>query len=732
MQQLELVNILIVDDKPDKLLALETIISDLGNVVKATSGKEALRCVLKQEFAVILLDVNMPGMDGFDTAALIRQRPNSERTPIIFITSFYTDADIHMTKGYSLGAVDYILAPVIPEVLRAKVSVFVDLFRKTEQVKRRAEERIQLAREQAARTAAEAAERRAAFLAEASRLLVSDMDYAVALEEVAKLAVPQLADWCAFDVANGNGSVKRVALAPANSPKTPLVRELESQYPDSVNAPFALPRTLPAIEPELVAELPQSVMQLIAKDAQHCKLIQDLGVQSYMIVPLQVRDRKLGRMTLAVTDSGRTYTHADLHLARDLANRAAVAIDNAVLYRETRNAASRLKLLSTELEEANRAKDEFLALMSHELRTPLTPILGWVRMFSRGTKDPAEMARGLKVIERNVLAQAKLVEDLLDVSRIITGKLRLNIRQLDIADVVEAGIDAVRSAADAKEINIESDMDGASSAGLMGDPDRLQQVVWNLLSNSVKFTPKNGKITVQLKRDDPQLKLIVCDTGKGISREFMPHLFERFRQGDSSSTRAYGGLGLGLAIVRHLVELHGGSVTAESEGEGKGSMFTVVLPVRVSKHESKSTPRPRLSSANNGRVSLTGLRILMVEDEPDSRDLLATILQQEGATVTATACAKDAMLSLETSVPDILISDIAMPDEDGYSLIRKVRARAAGQGGNVPAIALTAYAKEEDRARALAEGFQVHVSKPIDPMVLVEVVATLAKQCQPA
>lgn len=731
MQQPELVNILIVDDKPDKLLALETIISDLGNVVRATSGKDALRCVLKQEFAVILLDVNMPGMDGFDTAALIRQRPNSERTPIIFITSFYTDADIHMTKGYSLGAVDYILAPVIPEVLRAKVTVFVDLFRKTEQVKRRAEERIQLAREQAARTAAEAAERRAAFLAEASRLLVSDMDYAVALEEVAKLTVPQLADWCVFDVAHGTGAVKRVALAPGNSPKAPLVRELEENYRDSANAPFCLPKTLPASDPELVPELSPSVLQLITQDLKQCKLIQEIGVRSYLIVPLQVRDRKLGRMTLAITDSNRTYSHADLLLAKDLANRAAVAIDNAVLYRETRNAASRLKLLSTELEEANRAKDEFLALMSHELRTPLTPILGWVRMFSRGTKDPAEMARGLKVIERNVLAQAKLVEDLLDVSRIITGKLRLNIRPLEVPDVIEAGIDAVRSAADAKEISIESVLDPGVTT-IMGDPDRLQQVVWNLLSNSVKFTPKGGRIAVKLTHSEPHLKLVVTDNGKGISREFMPHLFERFRQGDSSSTRAFGGLGLGLAIVRHLVELHGGSVVAESEGEGKGSTFTVLLPMRTVQHESKSILRPKPASSMNGRSNLSGLRILLVEDEPDSRDLLATVLEQEGATVTTAPCVREAMAALEKQTPDILVSDIAMPDEDGYSLIRQVRSRATNKGGNVPAIALTAYAKEEDRNRALAEGFQVHVAKPIDPTALVEVVASLSKQCQPA
>jgi signal transduction histidine kinase/DNA-binding response OmpR family regulator len=730
MQLDEPVNILIVDDKADKLMALESIIADLGNVVKAQSGKDALRCAMKQEFAVILLDVNMPGMDGFETAAMIRQRSNSERTPIIFITSFFNDSDTHMSRGYSLGAVDYILAPVIPEVLRAKVSVFVDLFRKTEQVKKQAEERIQLASEQAARATAEVAERRAAFLAEASRLLVSSMDYTTTLPLVARLAVPQKADICVIDVCNTGESMKRVAVACGDASMRVQIEEAAEKFAGNPNAPFSLPKDTAHAEPELISEVTEAVLESVAQNKDHFNWLRGLNLKSYIIVSLQVRDRVLGRITFAHTDSSRQYSSSDLRVAKDLANRAAIAIDNAILYRETKDTATHLKTLSNELEAASRAKDEFLALMSHELRTPLTPILGWIRMFNHGPNDPASMARGLKVIERNVLAQAKLVEDLLDVSRIITGKLKLNIRVMEMTDVIEAGIDAVRSAAEAKEISIEPNLDHSAST-MSGDPDRLQQVVWNLLSNSIKFTPKGGRITVRLLKSGSNVRLEVADSGKGINSKFMPFLFERFRQADSSSTRSYGGLGLGLAIVRHLVELHGGSVVAESEGEGKGSTFTVALPAKAVQNESKIAPRPKVL-VSKGSVTLNGLRILLVEDEPDSRELLATIFQQEGATVATAQCVSEALVEFEKSLPDILVSDIAMPDEDGYALIRKVRARSVERGGTIPAIALTAYAKEEDRNRALAEGFQIHVSKPVDPLSLIEIVANMSKQPQSA
>jgi PAS domain S-box-containing protein len=383
-----------------------------------------------------------------------------------------------------------------------------------------------------------------------------------------------------------------------------------------------------------------------------------------------------------------------------------------------------------EAEAANRMKDEFLATLSHELRTPLNAMVGWTQLLRSRKFDEATTAKGLETIDRNVKSLAALIEDVLDVSRIIRGKLRLNMHPVELLPVVQAAIDTVRSASQAKEISIEYFFDSKIGV-ILGDANRLQQVVWNLLSNAVKFTPPKGKVEVQLQRIDGSLVQIrVSDTGEGISPEFLPYVFERFRQADSSSTRSYGGLGLGLAIVRHLVELHGGTVHAESPGIGLGATFIVSLPMKTVGLETinpqQLSPKIGREIAKNQLLKLDGLRVLVVDDEPDARQLLTTMLGQYEAQVIAVASAKEALIALQEFQPNVLVSDIGMPLEDGYSLIRKVRALSTEQGGKIPAVALTAYARAEDRMQALLAGFQLHVPKPVSPVELAAVIANLS------
>lgn len=380
-----------------------------------------------------------------------------------------------------------------------------------------------------------------------------------------------------------------------------------------------------------------------------------------------------------------------------------------------------------EAEAANRAKDEFLATVSHELRTPLNAIYGWARLLQMGELDRATVTSAYETIERNAKAQAQLIDDLLDVSRIIAGKLRLDVRSIELKPVIEAAIETVQTAADAKGITLQSRLD-ETVGPISGDPDRLQQVVWNLLSNAIKFTSTGGRVEVRIDRIDSAVRIQVQDTGIGIHPEFIPYVFDRFRQAEKVSTRFYGGLGLGLAIVRHLVELHGGTVSAESPGEGKGANFTVTLPLKPLSEESPDPEmkRPEKTIPPPTVMMLEGVEVLLVDDEADARELLTLILQRSGARVVAVSSADEAIDRLKRKKPDLLVSDIEMPGEDGYSLIRRVRAREAEDGeGSVPAVALTAYAGRADRRRALMAGFQKHVPKPVDPAGLVAVAAGL-------
>ncbi len=556
------------------------------------------------------------------------------------------------------------------------------------------------------------------FLAQASGVLATSLDYQTTLDNITRLAVPDLADWCTIDTLEDGFNIKRVAL---HCPRDQVeqIRELSNRYPlDPNDQQQVVARVLKSRQSELVPHLLDSDLIAIAQDEEHLNRLRSLNMQSYICLPLLAGEQILGAISLVYGESGRRYSETDLPLAQELARRAALAIDNARLYHQT--------------QEANRIKDEFLATLSHELRTPLNGILGWSQMLRQGSLNETASARALETIERNAKAQVQLINDLLDISRIIQGQMRLNVRPVELVKVIEAAIEVVRPAADAKSIRLQSVLDPGAGP-VSGDPERLQQVLWNLLTNAIKFTPKQGRVQIRLERINSHVEIIVSDSGKGISAEFLPYVFERFRQADSSITRNHGGLGLGLAIVRSLVEMHGGTVQVDSPGEGQGATFTVKLPILVihSKPSQEARVHPTAASDEGDdnqldeSINLNQLRILVVDDEPDACELLKTVLQTYGAEVAVAASGSEAMQRLEELVPQVLISDIGMPGEDGYSFIRRVRALDAQRGGKIPAIALTAYAREEDRRRSLLAGFQMHLPKPVNPDELVLVVASL-------
>ena len=454
----------------------------------------------------------------------------------------------------------------------------------------------------------------------------------------------------------------------------------------------------------------------------------------------------LGSMFFGHPEAG-VFTERTERIVGGIAAQAAVAIDNARLYEAAQPSAEERKVLleserlaRAEAERTSQMKDEFLATLSHELRTPLSAILGWAQVLRRGMRDTADLQRGLQTIERNARAQAQLIEDLLDMSRITSGKVLLDVQTLSPTVFIDPAIETLRPAAEAKSIRLEKHYD-AGAGMISGDPARLQQVIWNLLSNAIKFTPQGGLVQVVLRsvndndngNANGNVEIAVRDSGAGIAPEFITHVFERFRQGDASTTRQHGGLGLGLSIVKHLIEQHGGTVRVASEGEQRGACFTVDLPAAS----------PQLLAARPDRApysppspltpdivlrDLSRVKVLVVDDEPDARDLIKRILSDCNASVTTAASARAALESFRSAPPDVLVSDLGMPGMDGFELLAKVRALGAAAGGNVPAVALTAFARSEDRLRALEAGFAAHISKPVEPSQLI---ATVAKMVGP-
>ena len=558
------VNILVVDDRDENLMAVEAVLTDPGyRLVRAKSGREALKEVLDQDFALILLDVVMPGVDGYETATLIRERPRSRQTPIIFLTANDWGAQ-HVFRGYTVGAVDYLVKPVPADVLRSKVAVFVELFNR--------QEALRIGQE-----------------------------------------------------------------------------ELEQR----------------------------------------------------------------------IADRTRELAETNVTLSAEIEERRRIEQERVQLLR--REQAARL-----EAERANRTKDEFLATLSHELRTPLNAIMGWAHVLGQSAHDRDTVIRAATVIRQNASAQSQLIDDILDVSRIVGGKLVLDTTLVHLYAVIDDAIDSLAPAATAKSIQVIRTLD--RDINVIGDRDRLQQIVWNLVSNALKFTPKGGRIEVRLYDRDGDAQIDVIDSGIGISPEFLPYVFDRFRQADSSMSRRHSGLGLGMAIVRHLVELHGGMVSVESEGENKGTTFRLCLVRHTGPAPEIAEVPLRTATAEAIEPELehlNGVHILIVEDDTDSRNVLAVLLQRLGALVEAVASAKEAFDRVSHRRPDVLVSDIGMPDEDGYSLMRRVRQLVGDR--KLPAIALTAYARKQDADEAIASGYDRHLAKPVAPADLIKAIKSVTQ-----
>ena len=504
---------------------------------------------------------------------------------------------------------------------------------------------------------------------------------------------------------------------------------------------FGHPRATPLFAPTFLGEGPTRLDDVL-KDPRYGQWgphygmpPEHLPVRSFLAVPVISRSSEvIGGLFFGHSQVG-VFTERIEKLIVGVAAQAAVGIDNARLYQDVRKASEERQYLldaeraaRAEAERASLMKDEFLATLSHELRTPLTAILGWAQILSLGDYSTDDLSEGLETIARNARAQTRLIDDLLDMNRIVSGKVRLDVQTTDLTPVIDAAVDAVRPSADAKGIRLRKILDPLAGP-VTGDPMRLQQIVWNLLSNAVKFTPKGGKVDVILERVNSHVEITVNDSGEGISAEFLPHVFERFRQSDSSLTRRHSGLGLGLAIVKQLTELHGGSVAAKSGGLGQGSTFIVRLPLSPVRGDNANREHPTAESARKVRsheLSLAGVKILVVDDEADARELVKRVLTGCGAAVEVADSARDALSRLATQSTDVIVSDIGMPGTDGYQFMRELRQRPAAAGGRTPSIALTAFARSEDRTRAMMAGYQVHIAKPIEPRELIATVASLA------
>ncbi|MYM74002.1 response regulator [Duganella sp. FT134W] len=453
-------------------------------------------------------------------------------------------------------------------------------------------------------------------------------------------------------------------------------------------------------------------------------------VRSYLAVPVALRSGAvIGCLMFGHPEPG-MFSERTERIIGAIAAQAAVAIDNAQLYEASQRAAEERKLLldserqaRAEAERTSQLKDEFLATLSHELRTPLTAILGWAQVLRRGNRGEADLHRGLLTIERNARNQAQLIEDLLDMSSITSGRVRLEVQSLAPAAIAAAAIESVRAAAEAKQIRIDKEF-AVAPGMVVGDPHRLQQILWNLLSNALKFTPRGGVVTVGVEREGDQIAFTIRDSGIGIPADFLCHVFERFRQADSTTTREHGGLGLGLAIVKHLVEQHGGTISVASEGEGRGACFTLRLP-RHEALQAINDPLPPVTSGHGAAHDLSGLQVLVVDDEDDARELIRRILSDCNAEVLTAATATEALLLLQHERPDLMVSDLGMPEVDGYGLLDRIRALGPARGGDLPAIALTAFARSEDRIKALSSGFLAHIAKPVEPNELIAKVAAM-------
>lgn len=688
-------NILIVDDLPEKLLVYRTILEELGqNLIEVRSGADALKQVLKHDFAVILLDVNMPGMDGFETAQLIRQRKRSGHTPIIFITAFADE--VRTAQGYATGGVDYIPTPVVPEILRAKVRVFVELFRMRQQMAHQAEE-------QAKRAAAEESARRSAFLAEASRALASSLDVEATLEKVAQLATPHLADVCLVTLAGETGlGATRCAFSDVRAgARLRTVADL----PLDDGVAQIVSRTVSRGRMQMAGDPGSPGRVLVRLNGEAADDLPDFLVGPLLSLPLVARGRTLGALTVAHGPSGRRFSPADITLVEELSGRAAVALDNALLVRD--------------IQEADRRKNEFLAMLAHELRNPLAPVRNAVHvMRMRGEGNP-ELTWARDVIDRQVTHLVRMVDDLLDVSRITRGKIQLSLEPMEVEHVVSRAVETSRPLIEAHNHRLTVSLP-EEPLRVKGDGTRLGQVLANLLNNAAKYTPDGGQIELRVTREEGEAVFRVRDSGAGIPREMLTKVFDLFTQVERSLDRSQGGLGIGLTLVQRLVELHGGRVEAFSEGVGKGSEFVVRLPVFDEGMVDAECPA---STEAMPAIATITHRVLVVDDNVDAADSLGMILRLNGHQVAIAHDGPGALAAAESFQPEAVLLDIGLPVLDGYEVARRLRRSDAGAG--LLLVAVSGYGQEEDRLRSREAGFDHHLTKPVAFADLEDVLRTL-------
>ncbi len=691
-------NILIVDDHPANLDALEAILAAPDyRLIRASSADECLLALLKDDFAVIILDIKMPDMSGLELAHLIKQRKRCEHVPILFLTA-HVAIEEDILRGYGAGAVSYLTKPVNPTILRSKIAVFVDLYRQRQAL---AAAIATLEKEIAERHNAEEALRRANEELE-TRVQERTFDLSRANDALRESqerlqAILQHAD-AAMYLISPDGRFLQVN------------RKFEELFGTTNKAVHGRPIT-DYFSPQFSATFQSNNRQVMESG-----------------VPLEFEEEIL-------LPSGEMRVHQSIKapLFDETGNLKGIVGISTDISDRKRIEEERIQLLESErqargdAEKANRLKDEFLAMVSHELRNPLNAMMGWCKVLQKMSGSHQELREGLQVIERNAKVQSQLISDLMDGSRISSGKMRLNLEPLELRLAIHDAIDTILPSAEAKNIRIEPTF-SEHPIWVHGDPQRIRQITANILSNAVKFTEHAGRIHVGVTGENSIAVVTVSDNGRGIKPDLLPHIFERFRQCSPSPSRNFGGLGLGLAIVKSLVELHAGRVIAESPGEGLGATFRVELPLfsemtQDGNGNPQATAIPSISGLQDIH-SFQGIAILVIEDEIDSREFLKRLLEEHGARVTTASSAQEGYQMLVDEVPDVVLSDIGMPEEDGYSLMRRIRE----SGFNVPAIAVTAFARPDERARARVVGFDAHIAKPLDPVQLLGTIARLVSR----
>jgi len=698
-------DILIVDDLPEKLLVFGTVLEDLGqNLVFVRSGADALREVLQREFAVILLDVNMPDIDGFETASLIRRYKRSAHTPIIFITAFADE--LQTARGYSLGAVDYILSPVVPEVLRSKVKVFVELHSMQRRLREQADERVARVAAETARRAAEDSERRSLFLSHAGRVLGDSLDHDLGVRRLLELLVPHMAACAALAFVDGQGAMQPpLAVEAWTAPDgTVSLRECS----DVPTAALHTMREALARRRRVAGGVPAPAQVDLSLD-DACL------VRHAVAVPMLIGERALGVLLVGSRHEDAEQGCNDWEVLEGLADRAAVAFENAQLYRSLQAEIAERRAAETELQDASRRKDEFLAMLSHELRNPLAPIRNALEVVRRIAPPDSKITWAGDVMDRQVGHLTRLVEELLDVARISQGKIALNREPVDLNDVIAHSVETAQPFIEARGHGLTVQLPH-TPVFLHGDFARLSQVVGNLLHNAAKFTDEGGRIHLALWVEDGESVIAVRDGGIGIDAALLPRIFDLFSQGSRSLDRSQGGLGVGLTLVRRLVELHGGRVEALSDGADRGAEFRVRLPcISVASGDTDNAsiaePSPRAA----------GRRVLIVDDNHDAAESVAQFLQLEGHEVKTVCDGVQAITCAPVFAPQVVVLDIGLPGLSGYDVAQRLRDLPATRQALI--VAVTGYGQKEDRQRAMASGFDHHFVKPTDPHALTALIA---------